>query len=217
MSEPRARGILSPVGSPQTTASGPTANDVAAYIAERVGSEDAMKVLKLLYFAQAWALVWDEAPLFSDPIEAWTEGPVVYRVWRSLHDGEPLGDPGHLSDADRATVDAVIDCYGTMSGFKLSALTHREPAWQEARDGLESWQPSSEEIPPARIARHYAGLRAAAPRKEIPASVRRGIRLLLEMTPAEAADLRRENEDLAHGDALNAWLCSEHDRAPWDR
>ncbi|MDY6802276.1 MAG: DUF4065 domain-containing protein, partial [Cyanobacteriota bacterium] len=51
--------------------------DVAAYILKKLGPLSAMKLHKLLYYSQAWSLVWDEQPLFSERIEAWANGPVI--------------------------------------------------------------------------------------------------------------------------------------------
>ncbi|MCH7691617.1 MAG: DUF4065 domain-containing protein, partial [candidate division Zixibacteria bacterium] len=51
--------------------------DVAKYILSKLGGVSAMKLHKLLYYAQAWSLVWDERPLFQERIEAWVSGPVV--------------------------------------------------------------------------------------------------------------------------------------------
>ena len=48
-----------------------TAIDVAAYILSKQGDMPAMKLQKLVYYSQAWSLVWDDKPLFRDRIEAW--------------------------------------------------------------------------------------------------------------------------------------------------
>jgi len=59
-----------------------------------------MKLHKLVCYAQAWSLVWDERPLFEDPIEAWANGPVapaLYAVHRGWFDVDQV--PG--GDADR--------------------------------------------------------------------------------------------------------------------
>ncbi len=50
---------------------------VAAYILSQHGKLSAMKLQKLVYYCQAWSLVWDEAPLFQEQIQAWANGPVV--------------------------------------------------------------------------------------------------------------------------------------------
>jgi uncharacterized phage-associated protein len=47
-----------------------TAHDVAAYILRGQGEMTAMKLEKLVYYAQAWSLVWDEEPLFKERVEA---------------------------------------------------------------------------------------------------------------------------------------------------
>jgi uncharacterized phage-associated protein len=58
-----------------------SAKDVAAYILQRLGPMTTMKLQKLLYYCQAWSLVWDEEPLFYEAIEAWANGPVVREVF----------------------------------------------------------------------------------------------------------------------------------------
>nr|MBF2754091.1 hypothetical protein [Gammaproteobacteria bacterium AqS3] len=45
--------------------------NVAKYILEQQGEMAAMKLQKLVYYSQCWALVWDEEPLFDEEIQAW--------------------------------------------------------------------------------------------------------------------------------------------------
>lgn len=53
-------------------------NNVARYILERKGGHmSTMKLQKLVYYTQAWSLVWDEKPLFDSRIEAWANGPII--------------------------------------------------------------------------------------------------------------------------------------------
>ena len=78
------------------------AHDVAAYILKKLGRTTAMKLQKLVYYSQAWSLVWDEKPLFHNRIEAWINGPVIpnlYSVHRGMFDVKewPKGDPEKLS------------------------------------------------------------------------------------------------------------------------
>jgi uncharacterized phage-associated protein len=54
-----------------------TVYDVAKYILVRQGEMTTFKLHKLLYYSQAWSLVWDDAPLFSDDFYAWANGPVL--------------------------------------------------------------------------------------------------------------------------------------------
>ena len=55
--------------------------DVAKYILEKQGSMTTMKLQKLVYYSQAWSVVWDEKPIFEERIEAWASGPVVRELY----------------------------------------------------------------------------------------------------------------------------------------
>ena len=48
---------------------------------ETYGNLSAMKLQKLVYYAQAWSLAWDNEILFDDPISAWIYGPVVKELF----------------------------------------------------------------------------------------------------------------------------------------
>jgi uncharacterized phage-associated protein len=39
----------------------------------------ALKLQKLLYYSQAWHLVWEDTPLFTARIEAWIDGRLFRR------------------------------------------------------------------------------------------------------------------------------------------
>ena len=55
--------------------------DVAQYILDKQGGMTTWKLQKLVYYCQAWSLVWDDEPLFPDDIEAWANGPVVRKLY----------------------------------------------------------------------------------------------------------------------------------------
>ncbi len=58
--------------------------DVAAYILNKQPKKNpitAWKLQKLVYYCQAWSLVWDEQPLFKEKIVAWANGPVVKELY----------------------------------------------------------------------------------------------------------------------------------------
>jgi len=38
------------------------------------------KLQKLLYYSQAWYLVFNKKPLFKDKIEAWVHGPAIRTI-----------------------------------------------------------------------------------------------------------------------------------------
>lgn len=142
-------------------------HDVAAQILAKQGGMTTMKLQKLVYYAQAWSLVWDERPLFKARIEAWASGPVVPILYR-MHRGQfkvdkwPEGDPSRLTETERETIEAVLDFYGPKSSHWLSDLTHREQPWIDARKGLGPGDRGSTEITHAAMAEYYSGLTAAA-------------------------------------------------------
>ncbi len=139
------------------------AHDVAAYIISEKRPLDAMKLQKLLYYSQAWSLVWDECPLFSPKIEAWANGPVVREVFKT-YQGEykiskaKLGDKTALKLLEKETVDAVLKFYGDKTGFYLSELTHQETPWKEARKGFAPGERGDVEITKAAMAEYYGSL-----------------------------------------------------------
>jgi uncharacterized phage-associated protein len=112
--------------------------DVARYILRKVGPMTTMKLQKLVYYAQAWSLAWDDAPLFADAIEAWEHGPVVrtlfehHRGHRWIDDLD-AGSAEALTAIQRDTIDAVLERYAGLSAEVLSELTHAEDPWRHAR------------------------------------------------------------------------------------
>ncbi len=139
-------------------------HDVTAYILQQAGEMTAMKLHKLVYYAQAWSLVWDERPLFEDRIEAWANGPVVPELYER-HRGRfliahwPDGDPSTLTPQEMETVDAVLDYYAPHRAQALSDLTHREQPWREARHGLSPGERGNHEITHAAMDEYYGGLK----------------------------------------------------------
>ncbi len=140
-----------------------TALDVAAYILDQLGRITAMKLQKLVYYAQAWSLAWTGEPLYPNRIEAWGRGPVVRDLY-AAHRGEfevqsvPGGDPAKVSPRDRAIIDAVLANYGSKSPQTLSDLTHSEEPWLQARAGTPPGASSNEEISLRSMRAYYGWL-----------------------------------------------------------
>lgn len=140
-----------------------SAHDVAAYILEKHGPMSAMKLEKLVYYCQAWSLVWDDRPLFREAVEAWTNGPVVRELYE-VHRGRfevrdwPLGDASALDQAGRETVDAVLDFYAGHNAQWLSDLTHSEKPWRKARAGLQDRERGDREISLESMMEYYSSL-----------------------------------------------------------
>ena len=126
-------------------------HDVAAYITEKHGPLSAMKLQKLVYYSQAWSLVWDDRPLFNERIEAWANGPVVRELY-DRHRGQfqvdtwVVGNSNNLSADEKETVAAVLGFYGPRSAQWLSDLTHSEAPWTDAREGMRDGERGNKEI-----------------------------------------------------------------------
>jgi uncharacterized phage-associated protein len=138
-------------------------DDVAALILERRGPMDTWKFQKLMYYCQAWHLVWESTSLFPDRIEAWANGPVVPSLY-AQHRGQyelpawPSGSPGNLTEDEISTIEAVLKAYGSKTGHWLSVLTHHEPPWKDARRGLGEGERGHSEITLEAMAEYYGNL-----------------------------------------------------------
>jgi len=123
----------------------------------------AMKLQKLVYYSQAWSLVWDDTPLFDDEIQAWAHGPVVpslyakHRGQFTLQNTWAGGDASNLRKNEMETIDAVLSAYGHLTAGQLSALTHSEDPWIIARKGLPPGARGEEVIEHSDMAEFYAG------------------------------------------------------------
>lgn len=140
-----------------------SALDVAAYILFKLGPMTAMKLQKLVYYCQAWSLVWDEKPLFKEDIEAWANGPVVRDLF-NYHRGQYtisailIGNPDLLNDQQKETIEAVLDYYGNKSSQWLSDLTHMEDPWRLTRMGTPALERGNKTISLALLSSYYGSL-----------------------------------------------------------
>jgi uncharacterized phage-associated protein len=138
-------------------------HDVAANILRKHGPMTALKLEKLTYYCQAWSLVWDDSPLFTERIEAWAGGPVVPALYYQ-HRGQfevkawKIGNPDAVSPAQNETIDSVLKFYGGKTSQWLSDLTHREDPWIKARTGLAPLERGNREITTASMAEYYSAL-----------------------------------------------------------
>ena len=141
--------------------------DVAAYILKKGGRMSTMKLQKLVYYSQAWSLVWDEKALFREKIRAWAGGPVVVELFKEMQgrfeaSGLARGDTKKLDKDERETIDVVLEFYGPKSGQWLSDLTHKERPWRDAREreGVADGDRGNAEITLEAMADYYGGLSA---------------------------------------------------------
>jgi uncharacterized phage-associated protein len=134
------------------------ARDVAQYLIGQCGPLTSMKLQKLVYYSQAWSVVWDDDVIFNEPIEAWKNGPVVRDLWEACRGdfrvyAVPDGNAGALNDTQRETVDRVVAAYGHRDAQWLSDLTHMEDPWKNAYE-----QGQNTEIRPEALSEYYSSL-----------------------------------------------------------
>ena len=124
--------------------------DVANYILEisREESEDGeyelishMKLQKLVYFCQGYSLALYGKPLFPDPIEAWTHGPVCPKLYHILkgYGSSPITasinpEKIMLNEHEKYLIGMVYDSYGQYSASRLRKITHEEGPWNNTSD-----------------------------------------------------------------------------------
>ncbi|MBT1166842.1 SocA family protein [Bifidobacterium simiarum] len=104
-----------------------------------------MKLNKLLFFAQAISLQRYGRPLFDDPIEAWTHGPVVPSVYHTFKSNGRNGIPHTYGKVNRESMSAyelavLVDTYQEYgrdytAGY-LRNLTHQPGTpWSQTKAG----------------------------------------------------------------------------------
>jgi uncharacterized phage-associated protein len=88
-----------------------------------------MKLQKLVYYAQAWALVWDDEPIFDEEIEAWANGPVVrglyeaHLVQKNLNSLElPISELLDTEALYLSPEDSVEECMSLMTSTHIRHL-----------------------------------------------------------------------------------------------
>lgn len=169
----RANRILQRLGEYATTLTEPAAAPIpvrrisrrpivnadvaAAYLCAVYDDEDSfsqLKLQKLLYYAQGYALALLGRPLFGDRIEAWDHGPVVPGVWQAhtQHQARPLPRPETfdvvgVDPEARAVLDRVYAELGQFEAWRLRDMTHDEPPWRDT--------PHNETIPLDRLRDYF--------------------------------------------------------------
>lgn len=138
-------------------------HDIAAFILEKQGQMTAMKLQKLAYYCQAWHLAYHGRALFPEPIQAWTNGPMVLALWESHRNARNVtawskGDPAKLDRDERGSVLLVLKLYGSRSGDDLSKQTHEEDPWLEARRDLQPWERGKSEVSTEAMRTFYRAL-----------------------------------------------------------
>lgn len=140
--------------------------NVAQYILENQGAMTTIKLQKLVCHCQAWALVWTDAPLFGEKIEAWANGPVAPDLFHIHQDkfkfkidaSAAVGDSANLSEDNKNVIGNVLKGYGDKSSQWLVEPTHLGEPWQAARRCAPCCVRCSNKISHAAMAEYYSGL-----------------------------------------------------------
>ena len=97
-----------------------------------------MKLQKLLYYAQGFALATLNRPLFNEDFEAWEFGPVIpliYHKYKKYGNGAiPHVDLPSFDDyttEEKDLLDNIYDAFGQYSAWALSEMTHATPPWKD--------------------------------------------------------------------------------------
>ena len=119
-----------------------------------------LKLQKLLYYIQAWALVFSGRPLFEEPIQAWAHGPVVEAIFHKYKDygWEAIGAPEEVPDIDDLAeqhIKSILAAYGDYTAKNLELMTHRETPWIAARGSLPPEARSSAQISHESMIEYY--------------------------------------------------------------
>jgi len=113
----------------------PSVFDVAQYILAAKGPMTTMKLQKLVYYSQAWSVLWEA-----------TRGSFRVR-------GIDAGNAETLTADHRATIDEVLAFYGERDAQWLSDLTHMEDPWKDAYA-----QGQNTEITPEMLSEYYSSI-----------------------------------------------------------
>lgn len=96
-----------------------------------------LKLQKLVYYAQGFHLALFDKPLFPEPIEAWTHGPVVPDLYHAYkdHGSGSIPSPEEIdfdlyTEEEQELLDEVYAVYGQFSAWKLRNMTHEEAPWK---------------------------------------------------------------------------------------
>ena len=141
--------------------------DVANYFLSKVdyssgSSITPLKLQKLVYYAQAWHMVFYDKPLFEEHFEAWAHGPAnpsLFQLYKPYgwHSIDPLDriDFSMFTDEQIKHLDEVWETYGRYDGKYLENLTHQESPWVDARMGYGPGEYCTKEITLDSMKRYY--------------------------------------------------------------
>ena len=131
------------------------------------------KLQKLLYYVEAWGLVYLNG-IIDEDFEAWVYGPVVPEIYKKFKhfDYSPISNndiqnynPANYCESFHREyedigelTDTVLEKYGNMTSLQLELLSHSETPWIEARIGLEPFERGKRIISKKTMTSYYSSL-----------------------------------------------------------
>jgi len=121
------------------------------------------KLQKLLYYSQAWNLVFNKKKLFNENIEAWMHGPAIPYIYfkykefgfNDIKKEIEKNNFAELSKEERELLDSVWNTYGNFDADYLEMLSHSEDPWREARKNIAPYESSDKIISLDKMQRYY--------------------------------------------------------------
>lgn len=145
------------------TTHGASVMDAAAFLVLVPRPLSWLKLQDLLYFAQAWHLVWDEELLFPEDIVAVEDGIRITEIDTALNGRFEVteqdvrkGRPARLGESQKQTLSGIVKFYADRSHYRLSSLITAAEPWQAAR--VRASGTGSAVVLPKELHRYYRSL-----------------------------------------------------------
>jgi len=121
-------------------------HDVARELRARLPDAGDVKIHKLVYYCQGWHVAWTGSQMFSERLEAWTNGPVVADLRRAEKRNWQRPPAQSPDDEQLVVIEYVVGRYGGYTGRELIRKTHLEDPWRDASEIDDGFTTGSPEI-----------------------------------------------------------------------
>lgn len=145
--------------------------DIANFFRKK-GAMSHKKLQKLVYYAYAWYIALNNES--KDKIktrickkcrfEAWVHGPVCPLLYGEYSNNYGLVEKyngklnENISGEIKSFLETIWKVFGKYTGDELESITHSEMPWQNARDALAPYEPSTKQILEADMFIYYNSL-----------------------------------------------------------
>lgn len=150
---------------------------ITHYVNQKGDQVSHKKLQKLVYYVEAWSLVYLNKSLVSEQFEAWIHGPVIKELYQELkgcgyndlvlvNELEDTIDleiatiikENKISETDLELIYAVLDKYAGLSAFQLEMISHSEKPWLDARGNIAPLENCNTIIDKENMRNFYASL-----------------------------------------------------------